>query len=377
MHVDAGAMTTSLATSDMPTPSLRSRRWSRMQHGLFGNWWSAGLTVALAALLMVSAVRLFDWALYSAVWATPSGDAAACRAVRGQGACWALLREKHRFMLFATYPFEQHWRPALACLVLIGLYVLSTIRRLRSRAVLAAWSLGLPIICTLMWGGVLGLPFVRQELWGGLPATLLLSTFGIGLALPIGILLALGRQSASLPVIRAICVAYIELVRGVPLVSLLFMASFVFPIFLPAGLTVDKLLRAQIALIMFSAAYVAEVVRGGLQGMHRGQYEAAMALGFGYWRTHALIILPQALRTVIPALVNTSISLFKSTSLVLVIGLFDLLSAGKAAIVDPQWQSYGLEMYVVISLIYFAFCASMSRYSQNLEARLSIHRSTA
>jgi general L-amino acid transport system permease protein len=336
-----------------------------LRAGLFGSRISAIATVILAGLIVMLAPKLFDWAVLNAVWTTPPGDAAACRAVRGQGACWALLSEKYRFLLFATYPYEQQWRPAIACVVLIGLLALSTMAR--GRPLLAAWAVGLVVVCILMWGGLAGLPFVRQELWGGLPVTLLLSTFGIALALPIGILLALGRSSETLPAIRVMCVGYIELIRGVPLVSLLFMASFVLPVFLPAGLTIDKLLRAQIALIMFSAAYVAEVVRGGLQGVDRGQYEGAEALGLGYWQSHALIILPQALRTAIPALVNTAIALFKSTSLVLVVGLFDLLSAGKAAIVDPQWQSYGLEMYLVISLVYFVFCASMSRYSRHLE----------
>ncbi len=339
----------------------------RLRDGLFGTWINALVTVSLALVVVPLAARFVNWALLSAVWLTPPGEAAACRAALGQGACWALLYEKHRFLLFATYPYAEHWRPALACLLLIALLVLSARSKLFNRTLLAAWGVGLALICTLMWGGVPGLPLVRQELWGGLPVTLLLATFGIVLAFPVGILLALGRRSQALPVIRAMCIGYIELIRAVPLVSLLFMAMFVFPIFLPAGLAVDKLLRAQIALAMFAAAYIAEVVRGGLQSVPPDQYEAAAALGLGYWKTHGLVILPQALRTSVPALVNTSISIFKSTSLVLVIGLFDLLSAGKAAIVDPQWQSYGLEMYIAVSLVYFAFCASLSRYSMGLE----------
>jgi general L-amino acid transport system permease protein len=341
---------------------------------LFGTWLNASLTVAIGCVLALAAWRLVDWATISAVWATPPGDASACRAVRGQGACWALLGEKYRFILFATYPFDEHWRPAIACLLLLALLGLSTIQNLWGRWLLTIWVVGLATICILMWGGVLGLPFVRQELWGGLPVTLLLGTFGIGLALPIGIVLALGRQASTLPVLKGLCIGYIELIRGVPLVSLLFMSSFVLPIFLPAGMTIDKLLRAQIALTLFSAAYIAEVVRGGLQGVHRGQYDAAAALGLGYWMTHFLIILPQALRTSIPALVNTSISLFKGTSLVLIIGLYDLLSAGKASIVDPQWQSYGLEMFIAISLIYFALFFAMSRYSHYLENHLNVRR---
>jgi general L-amino acid transport system permease protein len=177
-----------------------------------------------------------------------------------------------------------------------------------------------------------------------------------------------------LPVIKALAIGYIELIRAVPLVSLLFMASFVLPVFLPAGMTIDKVLRAQFALILFSSAYLAEAIRGGLQSMPRGQEEAASALGLGYWTTQLLIILPQALRASIPALVNTAISLFKSTSLVLVVGIYDLLAAGKASIVDPQWQGYGLEMFLAVSLIYFALFFPMSRYSQNIEAKLNSRR---
>jgi general L-amino acid transport system permease protein len=225
-------------------------------------------------------------------------------------------------------------------------------------------------IGVLMWGGVFGLVAVSQERWGGLPITLILATFGIALAFPFAILVALGRRS-DMPAIRWLCIGYIELVRGVPLISLLFVASVIFPLFLPEGIELDKLLRAQIAIILFAAAYLAEVVRGGLQSLPDAQYEAADALGLGYWRKMGLIILPQALRRVIPPLVNTFIALFKDTSLVLIIGIFDLLSAAKTAIVEPAWQGFGVEVYLVVAAIYFAFCFAMSRYSQSLEARLS------
>lgn len=343
------------------------RLCARLSEGLFGTWTNTLITISLAGVFGALAVRFFRWAFLSAVWVAPAADAASCRTLRGQGACWAVVHEKYRFLLFATYPYAEQWRPALACIILIALLVFSTRSSVSAHAIWLSWVLGLILICVLMWGGLPGMPYVRQELWGGLPVTLLLAMFGIALALPIGILLALGRRSTNLPVIRILCAGYIELIRAIPLVSLLFMAMFVFPIFLPAGVAIDKLLRAQIALIMFSAAYIAEVVRGGLQSISVGQYEGATALGLGYWRAHVLVILPQVLRATVPALVNTSISIFKSTSLVLVIGLFDLLSAGKAAIVEPQWQSYGLEMYIAISLIYFAFCASLSRYSKRLE----------
>jgi general L-amino acid transport system permease protein len=353
-----------------PPLIVRSSLSAWLRTNLFANWTNAILTVLLAYAVWLLATKFLGWAVFNAVWSSPPGDSSVCRAMRGQGACWALIGEKHRFMLFATYPYDEHWRPALSCLIMIALYVISAIRRFWTRALLLYWVAGLVVSATLMWGGIFGLPYVSQQLWGGLPVTLLLATFGIASALPLGIILALGRQTHGLPVIRALCIGYIEVIRGVPLVSLLFMASFLLPLFMPGGISVDKLLRAQIAFTMFASAYLAEVVRGGLQGVQRGQYDAADALGLGYWTSHWFIILPQALRSVIPSLVNTSISMFKSTSLVLIIGLFDLLNAGKATIVDPLWQAFGLEMFIAISLVYFVFCFSMSKYSQHIEARL-------
>jgi len=218
-----------------------------------------------------------------------------------------------------------------------------------------------------MWGGVFGLPYVENERWGGLILTLLLTTFGLAFAFPLSILLALGRRS-QLPLIRALCVAYIELIRGVPLISVLFMASVMLPLFLPAGVSIDKLLRAQIAMIMFAAAYLAEVVRGGLQAIPRHQYEAAEALGLSYAQTMSRVVLPQALRLSIAPLVNTFIGFFKDTSLVLIIGLFDLLSTIKVSLNDPAWTGFGVEAYLFAALVYFAFCFAMSRYSRSLES---------
>ena len=199
---------------------------------------------------------------------------------------------------------------------------------------------------SLMWGGVFGLTYVENARWGGLPLTLILSTFGIAFAFPIGVLLALGRRS-KMPAIKALCVVYIELIRGVPLISLLFMSSVMLPLFLPEGFTIDKLLRAQIAIIMFAAAYIAETVRGGLQAIPKGQYEGADSLGLNYWQQMRKIILPQALKIVIPPLVGIFISLFKDTSLVVIIGIFDLTLAAKAALSDAAWRGFGVEAYPV------------------------------
>lgn len=212
-----------------------------------------------------------------------------------------------------------------------------------------------------------GLSFVPTALWGGLPLTLLLSILGITLAFPIAILLALGRRS-KLPLIKMFCIGYIEIIRGVPLISLLFVGSFLLPLFLPRGVEISDLLRAQVAIIGFSAAYLAEVIRGGLQAIPRGQFEAADALGLGYWQKMAKIVLPQAIVLVIPPIVNTFIGLFKDTSLVSIVSLTDLLLATKdIALADVNWRSFYPEGYTFIALIYFIFCFAMSKYSQYLE----------
>jgi general L-amino acid transport system permease protein len=343
--------------------------WARAN--LFSGWGNTAITLVIAYLLWKLALPFLDWALVKAVWWSPDGSS--CRKP-GAGACWALIADKHRFMLFGTYPFDAQWRPALASLIFVALYVVSAIRACWRPWLALVWLAGLAAIGVLMWGGVFGLVFVENERWGGLALTLLLATFGIALAFPLSILLALGRRS-TMPVIRWLAIGYIELIRGVPLISLLFMASVMLPLFLPEGVSIDKLLRAQIAMILFAAAYLAEVVRGGLQAIPRGQYEAAQALGLSYWRMMGLIILPQALRISIPPLVNTFIAFFKDTSLVLIIGLFDLLTTIKVSITEPKWTGFGVEAYLFASVVYFIFCFAMSRYSQALEVSLGAAQS--
>jgi general L-amino acid transport system permease protein len=336
-------------------------KWLR--ENLFGGWASSLFTVLLLFLLWKALPPFIDWAFLDAIWRP---DANACRA--GEGACWGFIAEKHRFILFGTYPYDQHWRPAIATVLLIGLWVFSAIRTFWKWWLVLVWFFGLTAIGILMWGGIFGMPYVENERWGGLILTLLLSTFGLAMAFPLSILLALGRRS-DLPVIRALCVAYIELIRGVPLISLLFMASVMLPLFLPSGVTIDKLVRAEIAMVLFIAAYLAEVVRGGLQAIPKGQYDAAHALALPYWRRTWLIILPQALRISVPPLVNTIVAFFKDTSLVLIIGLFDLLSTIKISLTEPAWSGFGIEAYVFASLVYFVFCYAMSRYSRSFEHR--------
>jgi len=343
------------------------KAWGRsLLHNFFSTPASALATVFVLACLWLALPLLLDW-----LWWSASFDASASQCRAAGGACWAFIAEKYRLILFGLYPFEQQWRPLLACGLLIGL-LLATARSQAWHARLAlAWLLVLAGVAGLMWGGdfvVFRLPRVENSQWGGLPLTLLLAVFGIALAFPLGVLLALGRRS-SMPALRAVCVAYIELIRGVPLISLLFMASVMFPLFLPDGWEVDKLLRAQLAIVLFVAAYVAETVRGGLQSIPKGQFDAAAALGLGWWQQMRHVILPQALGAVIGPLTSLFISLFKDTSLVMIIGLFDLTQAAKAALADGQWQGYSLEAYLFIAAIYFLFCWGMSRYSQGLEQR--------
>ena len=352
-----------------PVVAFQPVAWARAN--LFNSWLNSALTLVLLYLIVRWGLGLLEWGLLNAVWTVPQGatgpDTSACQALKGSGACWAVIGEKHRFMLFGLYPYDEHWRPALVVLLFVGLYAVSAMRRFWRRELLLVWLAGLTAIGVLMWGGVFGLTYVPQDRWGGLPITLILSTFGLAFAFPLAVLVALGRRSTEMPAVQALCVAYVELIRGVPLVTLLFMASVMFPLFMPVGLNPDKLLRAQVAFILFAAAYLAEVVRGGLQALPKGQYEAADALGLSYWKKMRLIILPQALRSVIPPLVNTFIGFFKDTSLVLIIGIFDLLTAGKVAIDDQAWRSYSTEVYVVLGAIYFAFCYSMARYARGLE----------
>lgn len=357
-------------TQDLPIPVERPRlvtsgpiAWLRAN--LFNSIPNAVLTLAALYLLAVTIPPVIRWAFFDAIWHADSG-----RACRGAGACWAFIGEKLRFILFGRFPYEEDWRPLLVVVIFVGLILASCDRKLWGRRLAVLWVAGLTLVGVLMSGGILGLTEVETSLWNGLPLTLVLAVVGVAFAFPLAILLALGRRS-RLPAVRAICVGYIELVRGVPLITVLFMASVMLPLFLPSGMTIDKLLRAQLAFILFAAAYLAEIVRGGLQAIPRGQYEAADSLGLGYWQRTRLIVLPQALAMVIPPLVNNFIGAFKNTSLVLIIGLFDLLGTANAALTDASWRGFYLEAYVFIAVVYWTFCFFMSRYSQMLEREFS------
>ncbi|GAA4254740.1 ABC transporter permease subunit [Azospirillum formosense] len=360
-------------TANVPTGSIPDERppantvgpvaWLR--NNLFNTWYNALLTILIAWLLFKAIPPLLDWLIFSAnSFGTPPQ---VCR--QEGGACWTFVSEKLRFVMFGTFPYDEQWRPLITIVIIIALVLASCDRRFWKPWLALVWIAGLTAVGVLMWGGVLGLTYVENTLWGGLPLTLMLSVVGLSVAFPASVLLALGRRS-QLPAIRVISVTYIELIRGVPLISLLFMASVMFPLFLPTGVNFDKLLRAQIAFIMFAAAYMAEAIRGGLQAIPKGQYEAADALGLNYWQAMGKIILPQALAISIPPLVNTFISFFKDTSLVIIIGLYDLLGTAKAALSDPAWRGFYREAYLFIGVIYWVFCYSMSKYSQKLERDL-------
>ncbi len=348
----------------------RVARWLRAN--LFSSPGNTVTTMLVVALLAWLGGKFFAWAVLDAVWGKVG--VAACNAASGQGACWAVVAEKWRQMLFGIYPQAEQWRPAAAVLLLCAMLVVSAVREFWRWRLLAALWIGGTAACAWLMGGGLGLSRVETSLWGGLPITLMLAIYGTLLAFPLGILLALGRRS-RLPIIRSASIVYIELVRGVPLITVLFMASIMFALFMPEGITFDKLLRAQVAIVLFNAAYIAEVVRGGLQALPKGQYEAADALGLGYWKTQLLVILPQALKITIPAQVNSFIDNFKDTSLVIIVSIFDFLYAVKQSVVsDLDWRHYFIEGYLFAMAVYWIFCYAISRYSQWLERHLNRDR---
>ncbi len=338
--------------------------WVRAR--LFNTPVNALLTLLILYGLAVTVPPLFDWGVLRA--STSAADYAACR--QSGGACWAFIGDWYRFILFGRFPYDQQWRPAVTVVIFIALLLASSDRRLWHRRLAVLWIIGLVVIGILMWGGIFGLPYVETELWNGLPLTLILAVTGIAFSFPLAVLLALGRRS-GMPAVRVLCVFYIEIIRGMPFIVFLFMGSVMLPLFLPENLTIPKLWRADIVFALFIAAYVAEVIRGGLQAMPRGQFEAAQALGLGYWRQMRLVILPQALVISIPALVGTFIGAFKDTALVTVVGFFDLLQDVTAGMNDPHWRGAYVEGYAFVAAIYFVFCYFMSRYSRYLEAQLS------
>ena len=339
------------------------RSTSGVSGWLFTNLLSTPLNIALTvvavAIILSALIPLVQWVLIDANFIGSTQDDCT-----GAGACWVFIGARWNFFIYGFFPETTYWRVNIVYALLVILlapqfFEAFPYKRLFGIITLTAF----PIVALiLLAGGILGLEVVPTEQWSGLILTLVLSFVGIVGSLPIGILLALGRRS-QMPVIRGICTVFIEVWRGVPLISVLFMASVMLPLFLPDGVNFDKLLRALIGIVMFQSAYMAEAIP-------RGQYEAASALGLGYWKSMRLIIMPQALKLVIPGIVNTFIALFKDTTLVLIIGLFDLLKTVETAIVDPNWRNVATEGHLFAAFAFWIFCFGMSRYSQALERKL-------
>jgi general L-amino acid transport system permease protein len=343
--------------------------WSR--ENLFSTPFNTALTIVAAVAVWAILYPLMDWAIVRGVF---SGDTREACLGENAGACWPYIRERFSTLIYGLYDPSEQWRADLVFLIGAGGLAWLTIPLTPYK-----WTAALLMVTAfpafaaiVLPGGAFGLAEVPTERWGGLMLSLIIAATGIVLSFPFGILLALGRQS-DLPVIKWFSIVFIEFWRGVPLITVLFMAQNMLPLFLPDGISVDKLLRALVAFTIFSSAYMAEVVRGGLQAIPRGQYEAAQAMGLGYWTMMSLIILPQALRVSIPNIVNICIGLLKDTSLVSIIGFFDLLGMIQLGNQDPEWAtaSTAFTGYAFAAAIYWALCFSMSRYSRYWERRLA------
>jgi len=351
-----------------PAPRHASGALAWLRSNLFSDVKTGLSTIILGGLLLWFIPPFLNWSLFNAVW-TP--DVQACRAVQESAACWGVIAEKYRLIIFGRYPFDQQWRPLIATVLMMLMLVASCIRVFWKPWLAGSWIAVLTVFFILMYGNSLGLAKVPTDSWGGLPLTILLATLSIVMAFPIALLVALGRR-ADLPAIRVFCSLYVELIRGVPLISVLFMASFMFPLFMPPGLTIDVLIRVLVGITLFNAAYLAEVVRGGLQAVPKGQIEAAATLGLSYWQIQRKIVLPQALAMVVPSIVNSIIATFKDTSLVSIVSLYELTGALDMAInADANWKPFKLQGYMFIAIIYFIFCFSMSRYSQWVERQVN------
>jgi len=354
-----------------PPPVSEMGAWQWAREHLFGSVTNTIVTIFSLYVLYLLIPPIVQWALIDA---NIEGSSRAVCEANPNGACWTFIKVRFTQIMFGLYfganP-EEVWRPVLAMAVFAGLIAWLVTPRTPYKPQVAVFALaGFPIIAYAVVNGAwLGLPAAPINEWGGFLLTLTLASVGIVMALPIGILLALGRRS-ELPIVRAMSVIYIEFWRGTPLITILFMASVMLPLFFPSDMDFNKVVRAMVGITLFQSAYTAEAIRGGLQAMPRGQYEAADALGLGYWKKMIFIILPQALRISIPGIVNTFIALFKDTSLVSIIGLLDLLNMAQTASRSIEWKGYDFEAYVFAAFIFFLCTYGMSRYSQYVERKL-------
>jgi len=351
---------------DLPPPPSTVGAVGWLRTNLFSNTTNTLLTIFALYLVYLLVPPAISWVFINSDWI--GDDRSSCTS---GGACWVFIKARLGQFVYGFYPEAERWRIDTTFILLVVLIVPMLMERFRYKAWLGAFILFVfPVISYyLLAGGSFGLAPVETPLWGGLSLTLVISIVGIVGSFPIGLLLALGRRS-KMPAVSAFCTGFIELWRGVPLITVLFMSSVMFPLFLPEGVNFDKLIRALVGVTLFSAAYMAETVRGGLQAIPKGQYEGAEALGLSYWKSMGFIILPQALKHVIPGIVGNFIGLFKDTTLVLIIGLFDFLGIVQAASTDPKWLGYSIEGYVFCAFVYWVFCFGMSQYSQSVERKL-------
>ncbi len=355
-------------------PPVAQSNWMLwLKENLFSDISSILLTFFILYLLFLTIPPLSAWVLFDADFTSNSAND--CRA-NSAGACWSYAYHKLNLFLYGFYPEDSYWRVYLSlALVFVIIAIVKFIKDVKTKRLvsLAAFIIYPIIAFFLLYGGFLSLSVVETDQWGGLLLTIVIASTGIIFAMPIGILLALGRQS-SMPIIRYISIGYIEFIRGVPLITILFMASVVLPLFVASGTEIDKLLRALIGITLFQSAYVAEIIRGGLQAIPKGQYEASDALGLSYWKQISLIIMPQVLKVSIPNLTGTCISLFKDTTLVLIIGLFDMLAMVGLTSSDSSWLGLEIEGYVFVGAVFWIILYSASRYTKKLEAQLSTER---
>ena len=353
-----------------PPPSLVGVRGWLMQN-IFSTPFNMVVSAACIYLLYSIIPPLFSWLVFDATYGSVRTDCAAEPGTR-EGACWPFIVFWFKQLMYGRYPDAELWRINLSYVIFTVSMITLFIPSFRYKHWVGAFLLFVfPVICFYLYaGGSFGLMSVETPVWGGFFLTLVIAFTGIVASLPLGVVLALGRQS-DMPIVKSLCVCFIELVRGVPLITVLFMSSVMFPLFLPDGMNFDKLVRALVGVTLFSAAYMAEVVRGGMQAIPRGQYEGAQAMGLGYWRMMILVILPQALKLVIPAIVSSFIGLFKDSTLVLVIGLFDFLGMAQAVATNTDWLGFSIEGYVVVAFGFWICCFGMSRYSMALEEKLN------
>jgi general L-amino acid transport system permease protein len=348
-------------------PLAQTSSLSPIRRDFFATPLQGALTAVCVVFITLAIWKLFDWAILGAVW---SGTPEACH--QASGACWAVVTSRYRLIFFGLYPFEEQWRSALACLSILVTVVLSCVPFFWSAKRLPiVWIVGYGLFYVLMKGGVFGMPLVLETQWGGLALTTFVFASTVVLGMPLAIVLALMRRS-RLPVISRTTALFIDGIRSLPLLSILFTAAIVLPFALPGFLVGDKLYRVIVGAAVFFAVYQAEIIRGGIQALPPGQQEAAAALGLNYWQTVSRIVLPQAFRYALPPTINQVVVAFMETSLIVILGFFEVTASGNAAFSAGGWNTFYMEVYTFVAMIYFVFTFSLSRYGAYLERSMTV-----